>query len=634
MNQTNPVEDFSPDNAAKLKEIRVKQQNNSICPNIDYIEQNLEAFSRISSQFYNPEIHQALTCLLQTFIEKTGAQRSPTPSNDALDDLTGRIQGFFASRKNGDKVLEYLTIRTVDTRPGSILYYDQVDQLINEAYVGIKYLNDLRAITPSFKYIYVVITRQLGKTGKLTPYIVEEALNDALPLRSMLNTLPPTETGVNTVKSIILQLMTAVHYASKINVSNFPMEIVVRPVGEAVLPIFLEDSITYVNTYGWVPVFHRYYTAGSPFGGGIEHPKSLYQDQNDILQHIISTLNAVNPNLAKMIKCTGPITANFFTEITQIRDNVSRNSTILTCNASAQVATCMTIKDIIRYFTVPFSRVDTYVKSGTIRIDELRAMLNGLSNDNVGIDQAFIISPVIVRYAQLLQDVAAGVNDKTRRQLFAGERYHEIGITEDRYIDLDRLIVKDDLVFVNESANLLKTQYVNQRYIKDFLDAAMSTGDQLRRQQQDMPLPDLTTRQGLFTGIQNLRTLISNIYYYETTNAVIENYRQQIGTYRNDFDDAINEAEFIKEKFEITFANAGMDGKTPLIDKFVKLVNNADDAILVRLYDIFIEDIQDPLETLLHNYEVRRTPEELNSLNRMTYEQKVLASDPIPLLGI
>lgn len=627
MSQSKLIQILSADNAAKLKEIELKQQSTSICPNIDYIEQNLEAFSRISTQFYNPEVHQALTCLLQTFINR--GRNTTTLKRNFIDELTANVQAFFASRKNGDKVLQHLTLRTVDTHPGAILYSDQVDQLINEAYVGIKYLNDLRAITPSFKYIYVVLT-QNG-----TPYIIEEAFEDARPLRDMLNILPADQTGVQTVKSIILQLMTAVHYASKSDVSNFSMEIVVRPVKNAILPIFLEDSIVYVNTYGWVPIFQRYHTAGSPFAGGIEHPKALNQDQNDILQHVISTLNAVNPNLAKLIKCNGPIKMEFFSQIIQARREIPQDFTILTCNASARAATCMNIKEVIRYFIVPFSRVDTYVKSGINRIDELRAILDTLPENNIGIDQRFIITPVIVRYAQLLQDVAEGVDDRTRRQLFEPERYYESGISDSRYVNLDNLTVKNDLDFVNESAAQLQIQYVNQRYIKDFLDEAMNRGETLRLQQQEMTLPDLTTRQGLLTGIQNLRRLIANIYYFETTNAVIENYRQQIGNYRNDFNDAINEAQFIKEKFEIVFANdSRKNSKSQLINKFVENVNNDDDAILVRLYDTFIEDIQDPLETLLHNYEVRKSPEAMAALNRAVYDQKRLAADAIPLLGL
>lgn len=599
MSQIKTNKEFSADNTAKLKEIEIKQKNTPICPDIDYIERNVEIFCRMSSQFYNPEVQEALTCLLQTFITK---YKNKDPKLKDYNELTLKIQDFF-SCKRGDEVLQNLTLRTVDTSTGALNQSEQTNQLINEAYVGIKYLNDLRAITPSFKYIYVILTH------KGVPYIIEESLDKTKSLANTLSLLPANEIGVKSVKSIILQLLTAVHYASKVDVSNFPMEIVVRPVENAMLPIYMNHSVIYINTYGYIPVFQRYHTAGSQFENGVEHPKALYQDQDEIFQYIMSTLNTVNPALAENIvfKCNGKITIDFFNEIIQSRSSPrSTGFTILSCNSSDRLSSCMELKEIIRYFKIPFSRLDTYVKSGINRIDDLRNTLNNLGNDDIGIDQAFIITPVIVRYSQLLQNVARKVDERSQKRLF-----------------------EDNLDFVDESAKLSTDQYKNQRYIKMFLNGAIERGQSLQVRQRNMTLPDFSTRQGLLTAIQNFRVLMVNIYYYETTNAIVDNYRQNIGVYQNDLIDAINEAEFIKERFEIAFAN-----NPQVIEKFIDVINNDDDAILVDLYDTFIQDIQDPLETILHNYEVRKSPNELAKFNQEIYIQKILTLDPIPLLGI
>jgi hypothetical protein len=520
---------LSADNIAKLNEIKLKQ----LCHEIYHIED----FCQISSQFYNPKVQKELNCMLQEFIEKHKNQ-----------DLVPSLQDHF-SCKNGNQILQLLSLRTGD-----------IDQLVNEAYVGIKYLNDLRSMTSSFKYIYVILFQND------VPYIIEENLSNTQSLDTVFSVLQPDQIGVKTVKSIILQLMVALIYASRVHISNFPMDIVLRPVDKS------------INAYGWIPVFANYYTAGSFFDGGIENPKALHQDQNEVLHYIMFTLNSVNPELFKLVDSENLITENFFYEILESPSN-----------------------DIFRYFKVPYARLDVYVKSYINRINKLLTYL-----ENKDIDQTFIIIPVIARYAQLLQDVARKVDDRTRRQLF-----------------------DDNLTTINEYAVLVAHKHTDQKYIKNFLNLAVEHGKEFQNQQRNIILPNFDTRKDLLTAINNFRKLMINISYFNTTNAIIFSYRNNIGPYPFDFTDAINEAEYIKERFETVFSD-----NPQIIDKFVETINNDNDAALVNLYETFIEDIKTPLEIELHDYEVNKSPEGLAALNKNIYVQKILASDPIPILGL
>jgi hypothetical protein len=565
---------FSTDNALKLKEIEIKQKNTPVCPNI-------ETFHQISPQFYNSEIHEILTCLLENF-----ASKDPKRKNN--NELIKSIQDFFS-----EDIIKHLTLRTTTDESGAISKTKQIDQLINEAYVGIKYLNDLRAVTPSFKYIYIILTY------KGIPYIIEESLSDAKSLQDALSILPANELGVKSVKSIILQLLIAVHYASKIDVSNFPMDIVVRQTENALIPLYMDHTILYVNTYGWVPVFQRYYTAGSKFENGINNPRSLFQDQNEILQYILSTLENYNPALYELTKFNGHLSIDSFSEIVQPH---SSGSNILTCSASSQISPRVKVKEISHQFKTSYSRIDIVVKSGINRINALRDILN----KGVSVDQSFIITSVIVCYAECLQYIYQIVDEATRKRSYGNN------------IDI-----------IDSSVNMLTTTHENSKYIKFFLNGAIERGKILQSKQRSIPLPDFSSKQNLAEAIHNFRMLIANVFYFETTNEIIKNYRTYIDVYPYDFDEAINEACFIKEKLEFIFHE-----NPQVIERFIKIINNDNDAILVELYDGFIEDINDSLESELQMYKLEKSPDDLAKLETEIYIRKVVALDPVPLLGV
>jgi len=120
--------------------------------------------------------------------------------------------------------------------------------------------------------------------------------------------------------------------------------------------------------------------------------------------------------------------------------------------------------------------------------------------------------------------------------------------------------------------------------------------------------------------------MITNMNYYDNTNALVRKYREYVGDYGDDLSKALQEAQFLKERYENAFAeNPG------IIAKYVKAIDSDYEYVVTSLYNIFVEEIPDYLELSLRSYASRRTPEELERLTDRVYEEKIVASDPIPL---
>jgi len=478
---------FSEVASSLLSAIEDKEATTPVCPTIEYVHKNISAFVRLQKQFYNPQAQEALTCLVRTairgfktsYVEKT---------REVARDLASVLRHFFGEVED---IPRRLVIRTADPSSEETTYPKQIEELVTEAYAGIVVLNDLRAITPSFKYVYAMINcgiPERDENGHLvsicsatggTPYLIEESLESAPTLQVALNELSTDKLGVLAVKSILFQLFVAVHYASKENVSNFPTEIRVRKVDtDMVVPVKVEGEMKYILTYGYVPVFERYHTVAIPVKGRIVGiPKSYRQEQDDLTQYVVATLTAVNPKLREIFPVEDVTKKGFFDDV--LRDS-AKEEVILSCEG----VKCPSLENFIRYFDVPFARLHAFVRSGVERIDQLRLMLE-TSKDP---DLDFLISGVMINYAETLEDLASQVSEGTRAELFPGERYYRVALSESRYIDPEKGIIKPDLDFVRESFLLDHTKYNDPQYLKGALDVAMKMGRRLHEAQRSLPL--------------------------------------------------------------------------------------------------------------------------------------------------
>jgi len=236
----------------------------------------------------------------------------------------------------------------------------------------------------------------------------------------------------------------------------------------------------------------------------------------------------------------------------------------LSCEASARIGACYSLNDIIHYFQVPYARIDTYVRSVLSRMDALWYRYETTQDQNI----VFIIGPVLVKYAELLQTVMNSIqSEQIRNELFLTP------------LNLPNLkVTKTGKALIDESLQALDDRYTDPGFILNFINQAISTGQALRQKQQLLPLPNLQTSTELYQSILNVRTLISNINYYETTNRLIEHYRKYIGSYPNDLTDALNEARFLKERYDLKFK------ETPdALNQVLKSISSPDDALLVML---------------------------------------------------
>lgn len=166
------------------------------------------------NDFFNPGVMKGITCLLKTMPERGS--------------LNSRIQFLFRSLR--EPVPEILSIRG----PGN------EDDLINEAFIGIVYLNDLRGANPSFKYIFNYLDGQ----------IIEETMNSFPRLEDFLRGMSSSD---ERFASLYHQILAAVGMAEKHGVVDLPLEIRVRPTDI--------QNVNGLPTLGYIPVFTRFYSA-------------------------------------------------------------------------------------------------------------------------------------------------------------------------------------------------------------------------------------------------------------------------------------------------------------------------------------------------------------------------------------
>ena len=280
-------------------------------------------------------------------------------------------------------------------------------KLLNEAYVGIVFLNDLRSITSSFKYIF---DYRDGMTYEETMIDFPE-----------LTTLPDKE-----LRSVILQLLSSLEYAHQKGVSNFPLEIRLRPVDINLnVPVLLNGKVVQVPTFGRIPVFSRFYSASAPGPNDKLNPytglpKTLEQEREDLLKHFGIT-------------------------------NLDFNDIIIESS---------------------IVRTKTFVKSLIRRVDELIMICQAGSSNNPAI---YLTWPVLQKYIQILQALEMESGDA-----FEPERPNTGNIKRSD-LRLHNGMIRSDHDFIDLASQLVPNSgNINVESARSKLDAAINVGHQLR----------------------------------------------------------------------------------------------------------------------------------------------------------
>jgi hypothetical protein len=456
-------------------------------------------------------------CLIEKIVS------SYKPSRETLKVLNNELVQVFGSKS----ILDKISIRA-PTNP-----FNQ--DLLHEGFTGIVYLNDLREKTLSFKYIFGVIdcTKDCDLQGY---YLLEETISGPR-LEDYLKKVPANEAGSKVVRSILLQLISALNSAWKVGVGNFSMDIRMRP-GSPTVPVYSEKGVLNISTYGVIPVFYRFDNCSTvgyrsfgvvspgPFRATI---KSLREEQIEVYAFIRQNLS---PQLAAMLP-TNVDSVNF--------------------------------EDLIAAkYSIPESRVLIAVRSFIRRMDELVYILEHTPNP--------MVWSVLQKYAQILRVLA-----KDYPTLFSPSKPDTGGSQRSKLRMLDSKTLRSDLDFLSVVERIPKPPGSDD---PNALSRGIAAGQKLLTDQARVKV-DVGTPEGLYSSLYALRNAIRNQTYFETLSA----FPCTICT------EGIRQSNYLKNQLQIALASAPLpsvtNGRTALwLILYHEIVRPIDPARLLETQKI------------------------------------------------
>lgn len=287
------------------------------------------------------------------------------------------------------------------------------ERIIEEAYTAFRYTNHLRGICHSFKYIYLY-----SNEGK---YIIEEDL----PYPSLSEYLS-RDISREKIISILSLLFLALSYAHLKGVYGLEKEIVVKEVGQSVVPVFLSSGLFFIKTFGAIPVFVS--LKASPT------PRSLKSEQEEIL-NLVSSLTPKEflplPSLDLFLSSTAEIISPDF-------------SLPFPFPLSPGLLAKTKIGRLIAAAPPPYSRISNFVRSIIMRMDEILSSMPSLRGA-----MRSLASSILISYSEILLPL-----HKNWSQAFKGERIYREAFSKSRYADYEARVVKSDLAFVKECSSI------------------------------------------------------------------------------------------------------------------------------------------------------------------------------------
>jgi hypothetical protein len=305
-------------NLHEIKRDLIREKQNLLCSTVDtieYIELNKAKLAELETQFYNPEYLNAISCLLRAIMKLW----SETP---------GKLQNWSIP----------------DSSLLELIVADET-ALLDEAYPSILILNDLRRFVPCFKYIFL-----------WTNYgIYQENTQRLYSLETTLQGLTADNNGVNKIMSMMFQLITGLRLASERLITNFDFgSIKVRTVDiNMTLPIEKDGQVSYLPTYGIVPVITSYRNCSFPVRGEVQGtPEDLNVSINRLWTFILSIVEQMNPGLYRLFPSSIE-NVNWSPLLQQEAEKP------ISCTAES----CGTFEEAINAFNVPKKRGQVTVNS-------------------------------------------------------------------------------------------------------------------------------------------------------------------------------------------------------------------------------------------------------------------------------
>lgn len=525
----------------KLNEIKLIQKDLK-CPNITYINRTETIAKSLSDQFYNPVLHQALSCIINN---------------------TTVIEKFIKSNEH------LIQIRS------SLLDYNDPDfecqnrLLINDVYIGIKYLNLLRTNTLGFKYVYSLSncdqTNICQKKGRY--YELEENLMPGMYLSEYLS----KNQDLIILKAIIFQIILNINYATKIKIKNVDSydSIYLRQVdSNSIYPVYFNDGIKYYRTYGYIPVF----TDFSNFEYTVNPINISYEE---IIKSIFKMSNRPTDNIKLYLS------ESYYDELFVNESTLSNYKKIFSDNIFVG-APAYTIDMIINKLSLPFNFLYAYVQSLVNRLDFLIYLYDQNYND---LDNQFIIYPGIIKYKELLLNEYNKYEPELRNRIFLPSRENRYARSNNRFMPGTKTYIKSDIEFIN-SIDLDKTRYKYDDNIRVKISQIKKKILIVIRESNDLEnrIFNLNSRDQILNSIDLLHKLLCYRNYLEISISIL-NYAQ----YPSD-PDIINTLDMLN-KLYIKYNQCINEYRASSSNINDQVIRSIDDAIFLQLYSIYISSL-------------------------------------------
>jgi len=543
------------------------------CKNIDIISLNMVNLSLLYNQYPNIEAEKTWTCLISAALNNfTGSK----------ENITEKLTDFFSKHP---QVLENITVK----------HFNNINEFYNHAVAGIVYLNQLRVVTPGFKYIYY---------ADIKSQVVIQENKANMSLGTALRNIKPDIVGKEQAKSLLLQLLIAVNHAHQIGVSNFPFVIECKIVDvNSLLPIYRDKSIEYLKTFGYIAIFSSYTTCAilsNNLNNG--SPITLETEINNIYTNFINVMKETNPDLADMFEPTQSQVD--YSNIILISANPEN---VISCLNGSNIASCYTLQDFIGTLTYSAKHGDILITSYLNRIDELLSQIN-LSNSF----QTFITLLCVKGYLELINDLKKNMSEQTMNEVFKPSRYtNNVKHSKERLLNANTLISDND--FIKKVSNINFNGSINKQQFNNFINLVIKKGNEMNPQFYDLE------NSSIYTLINTYLVNLQMISYFKTSNVILGEYSKIYNEPTQNFKDKLEKALSYNNQIHSYFVNNKIQ------------VNDRQMLLYYIIYQNFF-GLDDKNFDLLKDMILQYSDENIDKIKNIYHNKTILASDPMLLI--
>lgn len=479
-------------------------------------------------EFWNHDFYKVAACAINQIDKRFAPDIQTDASHAIIDRVTNTLFSEADTHLPRNSIIH---VRSTDKR-SSIPISEQAASLINEAYIGIEYLNDMKAYCASFKYMFNIFVcgRSPGGAGIFhdickydhggqSPHLVEENMGDLISLSSVLENIG----SKNQTDAILVQLLTAVTYAANNDVFNLPFEIVVRFCEtKAQVPVILNGETVYLDTLGTVPVISRYHTCVTPeYPGNSGFNYTAMTEQTRFIDEFFTLLKRVNPSLYSSYgEHPGHLDLSLFGEIISFT-----GSHVLNC----KLGKCTAVSELADLVTEPRTRMVVRIQSLVHRINKILTNYPRYTHAKQYIAVIFVI-----KYSAMAIELADKMTEvETQAYFFSGREMNARSIPNLRKRDRDSreefVMTIDDLEFIKrakEACLSLQFEDLDEDELVRHTSQAIQEVEAIATDLHSKSTAVLSTRDGIMYTMDRLIFAARAIFYFSSLNCYLELYKK------------------------------------------------------------------------------------------------------------